>query len=262
MPPITAALITFNEERDLPQALASLAGVADEFVIVDSGSTDRTGDIAREFGARFIHRNFTDFAEQKNFASDQAAHNWVLVLDADEVLSPELRASLLEWKQSEPDCVAYRVSRKTNYLGAWILHSGWYPDYIIRLQRRDRTRYVGSIHEVVRADGPVGQLHGDLLHYTVRSRAEYEAKVEVFTTLAAEDLYRRGRRHWRAALCVVPAWTLLRNFILRRGFLDGRLGARIAWNGARYVWIKYRKLGLLVRGGRLQHREWPQAGNA
>jgi glycosyltransferase involved in cell wall biosynthesis len=262
MPPITAALITFNEERDLPQALASLAGVADEFVIVDSGSTDRTGDVAREFGARFIHRAFTDFAEQKNFAADQAAHNWVLVLDADEVLSPELRASLLRWKQREPDCVAYRVSRKTNYLGAWILHSGWYPDYIIRLQRRDRTRHVGSIHEAVRADGPVGELNGDLLHYTVRSRAEYEAKVEVFTTLAAEDLYRRGRRHWRAALCVVPAWTLLQNFLLRRGFLDGRLGARIAWNGARYASIKYRKLGLLVRGGRLQHHEWPQAGNA
>jgi glycosyltransferase involved in cell wall biosynthesis len=262
MPPITAALITYNEEQDLPQALRSLAGVADEVVVVDSGSTDRTRDIAGDFGARVVSRPFSDFADQKNFAASQAAHDWVLVLDADEVLSPELRASLIAWKQREPDCVAYRVARKTNYLGAWILHSGWYPDYITRLQRRDRTRYVGSIHEVVQADGPVGELHGDLLHYSVRSRAEYEAKVEVFTTLAAEDLYRRGRRHWRAALCVAPAWTLLQKYIVQRGFLDGRRGMRIAWDGAKYVWIKYRKLGFLVRGGKLQHHEWPQAGNA
>jgi len=262
MPPISVTLITRNEERDLAQALGSLAGVADEIVVVDSGSTDRTREIARASGARVIERAFTDFADQKNFAAGSAAHDWVLMMDADEALSAELRAALVAWKQAEPAYAAYRMARLTNYLGAWIRHSGWYPDYVVRLYRRDRVRYAGRIHETVATEGPVGTLAGDLLHYSVRTRAEYDAKVDIFTTLAAEDMYAKGRRRWRAALWFGPPWTLVHNFFFRRGFLDGYRGALLAWRGAHYVRLKYSKLGLLVRGGKLQHREWPQAGNA
>jgi len=262
MPLLSAILITCNEERDLPQALASLGGLADEIVVLDSGSTDHTCELARQGGARVVFQPFSGFAEQKNFAAAQASHAWVLSLDADEALSPELRSSLLAWKASRPDCVAYQVGRRTNYLGKWIRYSGWYPEYHLRLYRRDRARFAGALHETVRADGPTGRLAGDLLHYTVRSLAEHYAKLEVFTTLAAEDLYARGRCRWRAAMCLAAPWTFVNTLLFRLGFLDGYRGALIAWTSARYVWMKYRKLGQLVRGGKLERRPWPQAGDA
>jgi glycosyltransferase involved in cell wall biosynthesis len=126
MPLVSAILITYNEERDLPQALASLRGLADEIVVVDSGSSDRTCELARQCGARVSFHRFSGFAEQKNFAVDQASHDWVLSLDADEAVSPELHSSLLAWKASTPDCVAYEIGRRTSYLGKWIRHLGWY----------------------------------------------------------------------------------------------------------------------------------------
>jgi glycosyltransferase involved in cell wall biosynthesis len=262
MPQLSATLITYNEERDLPQALASLDGVADDIVVIDSGSTDRTCAVATERGARVAFRAFKSFGEQKNFAATQASHDWVLSLDADEALSPELRASLLAWKSSTPAFAAYQVARRTNYLGKWIRHSGWYPDSHLRLYHRDRARFVGALHEAVCADGPAGRLAGDLLHYTVRSLDEHYAKLEVFTSLAAEDLYARGRRHWRVAMWLATPWTFLNTLVFRLGFLDGYRGALIAWTAARYVWMKYHKLGQLVRGGHLERRPWPQAGDA
>jgi glycosyltransferase involved in cell wall biosynthesis len=262
MPLLSAILITSNEERDLPQALASLAGLADEVVVVDSGSTDRTCDLARQGGALVIARPFLSFDDQKNFAASQASHDWVFSLDADERVSPELRASLLVWKQGVPDCVAYQVGRSTNYLGKWIRHSGWYPDYHLRLYRRDSARFVGVLHESLRADGPTDRLDGDLLHYTVRSLAEHYAKLEVFTTLAAEDSFARGMRNWRAAMYFAAPWTFLTRLIFQLGFLDGYQGVLIAWTSALYVWIKFRKLGQLTRGVKLERRAWPQAGGA
>src|ERR1700680_4313258 len=160
MPPISAVLITYNEESDLPRALASLAGVADELVVVDSGRTDRTCEIGRGAGARVVLRPFDHFDKQKNFAAAQAAHDWVLALDADEALSPELRASLAAWKRREPPAIAdiaYQVATRSNYLGGWIRHSGWYPEYRIRFYRRDRARWQGALHESVHAEGPIGR---------------------------------------------------------------------------------------------------------
>lgn len=261
MPALSAVLITFNEERDLPHALASLESVADEIVVVDSSSTDRTVQIAQEAGARVIRRPFTNFADQKNFAASQASHDWILSVDADERLSEPLRASLIRWKQTQPESSAYRVARRTNYLGRWIGHSGWYPDYITRLYRRDRARFAGAIHESVQADGGTfGRLHGDLLHYSIRTLAEHYAKQDAFTTRAAEDLYARGRRSWRGAMWVATPWTFFNRLLLQLGFLDGYRGVLIAWTSARYVWLKYRKLGILLHGGKLAARPWPQTG--
>src|SRR5262245_35260086 len=261
MPLVSAVLITYNEEVDLPEALASLAGVADEIVVIDSGSTDKTCEAARRLGARVLQRAFSNFGDQKNFAAAQAAHDWILSIDADERLSAELRQSLLSWKQSEPQQLAYEVARKTNYLGGWILHSGWYPNYLTRLYRRDQARFVGALHESVRADGPLGRLNGDLLHYSIRTLPEHYAKIDAFTTRAAEDLFSRGRRRWLARMCLATPWTLFQKFVLQLGILDGHRGALIAWTSARYVWLKYRKLGALVRGETLPYRAWPQAGD-
>lgn len=259
MPAISAILITYNEQSDLPEALQSLRGVADEIVVVDSGSTDRTCEIARDLGARVVSRAFTNFGEQKNFAAAQAAHDWVLSLDADERVSGQLRESITAWKRIQPEHVAYRINRRPNYLGGWIRHSGWYPEYCVRLYRRDAARFVGAIHESVQVNGPVGKLRGDILHYTIRSLGEHYAKMEAFTTRAAEDLYARGRRSWRGGMWLAAPWTLLQRFVFQLGFLDGYRGALIAWTSARYVWLKYRKLGVLVRGGKLEARAWPQA---
>ena len=259
MPAISAILITYNEQSDLPDALESLRGIADEIVVVDSGSTDQTREIAREFGARVVPRPFTNFGDQKNFAAAQATHDWVLSLDADERLSGELRQTIAAWKQSEPGYAAYEINRKPNYLGGWINHSGWYPEYCVRLYLRDSARFVGALHESVHVSGGVGRLRGELLHYTIRSLREHYAKMEAFTTRAAEDLHARGRRHWRGGMWVAAPWTLLQRFFFQLGFLDGYRGALIAWTSARYVWLKYRKLGVLVRGGKLEARAWPQA---
>jgi glycosyltransferase involved in cell wall biosynthesis len=262
MPRFTAVLITFNEERDLPRALLSLKDVADEILVVDSLSADRTVEIAEQHGARVISHPFTNFSAQRNFAASQAVNDWVFVIDADEALSPELRASLIAWKNSQPESVAYRVARRTNYLGGWISHSGWYPEFSARLHLRNCTEFAGAIHEAILINGPVGQLRGDLLHYSIASMAEHYAKQEAFTTRAAEDLYSRGVHHWRGGMYVAAPWTLIQRLFLQLGLLDGYRGALIAWTSARYVWLKYRKLRILVRGGKLEARAWPQAGDA
>ncbi len=168
----SVCVITFNEEQDLPRALDSVRGVADEIVVVDCGSKDRTQEIAREHGASLFERAWTSYEEQWNFAASCAANEWIFILAADEELSPELRAALLEWKQEEPRFAVYEMARRAWYLGAWIRHCGWYPDYQRRLYRRDLARFSGIIHEVLQSEGKAGRLHGDLLHYTISSFAE------------------------------------------------------------------------------------------
>jgi glycosyltransferase involved in cell wall biosynthesis len=260
MPPLTAILIAHNEELDLPRALASLAGIADEIILVDSGSTDRTCDIAREFGARVYARKLDSLAKQKNYAASFASNDWLLSIDCDEELSPELRSSLLAWKQEIPDKAGYDFSRLTSYLGAWIKHSGWYPDYKLKLYHRDHGKFVNVLHEDVKLDGPVGRLNGHLLHYTVRNIAEHQAKLDVFSTIAAEDMFARGRKAWRATMIFAPPWTFLQRLVFQLGVLDGRRGWLIAWLSAKYIYLKYSKLGQLLAGEKLTHRSWPSPG--
>ena len=262
MPALTAILIAYNEEVDLPRALASLEGVADEIVVVDSGSTDRTCDLAREFGARVHARKLDNLGGQKNYAASLASNDWVLSIDCDEELSPELRSSIRSWKQETPDKAGYEFSRMTHYVGGWIRHSGWYPDYKVRLYRRDRGRFVGVPHDCVKLDGnsPPGLLEGHLYHYTMRSFAEHKAKSEAFSNMAAEDMFSRGRKSWRAAMIFAPPWAFLQKIVLQLGVLDGRRGWMIAWLSAHYIYVKYRKLGRLLAGEKLTRRSWPNPG--
>jgi glycosyltransferase involved in cell wall biosynthesis len=260
MPALTATLIAYNEELDLPRALVSLKGVADEIILVDSGSTDRTCDIAREFGARVYARKLDSLGEQKNYAASLASNDWLLSIDCDEELSPELRSSILAWKQEQPVKTGYDFPRMTSYLGGWIRHSGWYPDYKVRLYRRDRGKFCGVPHDCVKLEGPAGRLKGHLLHYTIRSFAEHEAKLDAFTTMAAEDMLARGRRNWRAAMMFAPPWTIVQRLVFQAGILDGRRGWLIAWMSAKYIYVKYRKFGRLLAGETLPHRAWPKPG--
>lgn len=262
MPALTAILIAYNEERDLPRALASLEGVADEIILVDSGSTDRTCEIALARGARVYTRQLDSLAEQKNYAASFASNNWLLSIDCDEEISPELRASLLAWKQSAPDEAGYNISNLTNYLGGWIRHSGWYPDYKVKLYRRDQGRFMNVLHEAVKLDGPAGRLDGHLLHYTIRSYAEHRAKLDFLTTMAAEDMFSRGRKSWRAAMIFAPPWTFFQRLVFQLGVLDGWRGWLIAWLSGTYIYLKYRKLGRLRAGETLTRRSWPNPGEA
>lgn len=244
---ISACLITFNEEHNLPRALASLAGIADEIVVVDSGSTDRTEEVAQEYGAKIFFREWSSYGEQKNFAAECASNEWILSMDADEELSSALQTSLLQWKNSKPKFSVYEVARKTWYLGAWINHSGWYPDFQRRLYDRDEARFSGIIHESVRFVGPPGRLNGDLLHYTVRSFEEHRQKVEKYTELSAKQMHWEGKRYWRTGMLLGAPWRWIHTFVLRGGFLDGHRGVLIAWMAARSVRLKYSKLGKLIQ---------------
>jgi glycosyltransferase involved in cell wall biosynthesis len=247
---LSVCLITSNEEHDLPRVLNSVQGVANEIVVVDCGSTDRTIEIAREHGAKVVTRAWTNFAEQKNVAAAAASHDWILSLDADEELSPELRDALLEWKKKEPEFAVYEFARRTWYLGGWVRHTGWYPDFQRRLFRRDAARFSGIIHEALRFQGKPGRLSGDLLHYTVRSLEEHQQKVESYTTLGAQQMFMAGKRDWRAAMWLATPWNWFNNYVLRLGFLDGHRGYVISRMVARSTWLKFKKLGQLIEGER------------
>ena len=243
---LSVCLITLNEERNLPRALRSIEGIADEVVVVDCGSQDRTQEIARALGARVVVRGWTDFAEQKDFAASAASNDWILSLDADEELSTDLRKSILDWKQRKPEFAVYEMARRAQYLGAWIKHCGWYPDPQRRLYHRNSAKFQGIVHESLRFEGQPGRLRGDLLHYTMDSFADHEDKVERYTTLAARQMYEAGKRSWRAAMWLATPWTCFSTFVLRGGFLDGYRGWLISRMAARSVWLKFKKLGKLV----------------
>jgi glycosyltransferase involved in cell wall biosynthesis len=243
---VSACIITLNEAHNLPRALASLEGIVDEIVVVDSGSTDATEEVARKHGAAFSIRAWTNYSEQKNFAAARAANDWILSLDADEELSSPLQTAILDWKKHEAKFSVYEVARRTWYLGAWIKHSGWYPDFQRRLYLRNAAQFSGIIHEALRFEGQPGRLNGDLLHYTVRTFAEHEANVENYTTLAAKQMFAAGKRNWRGGIWVAMPWSWFRNYFLRGGFLDGYRGALIAQMAARSVRLKYTKLGKLI----------------
>jgi len=243
---LSACLITLDEENNLPRALTSLAGIADEIVVVDCGSRDRTTEIAREFGAKVITRAWTNFAEQKNAAVAAASHGWILSMDADEELSPELRDALLAWKEKEPGYAVYEFARRAWYVGGWIRHSGWYPDRQQRLFRRDAARFSGIVHESLQFKGEPGRLDGDLLHYTISSLPEHAEKVERYTTLAAQQMHAAGKRSWRAAMWLATPWNWFNSYVLHLGILDGARGWTISWMAARSTWLKFKKLGMLM----------------
>jgi glycosyltransferase involved in cell wall biosynthesis len=251
---ISACLITFNEEHNLPRALASLKGIADEIIVVDSGSTDRTAEIARAQGVKLVERAFTNHADQKNYAAACATNEWILLLDADEEISSELRESMLEWKKYEPEFPVYEMARLTWYLGAWIRHSRWYPDFQRRLYDKDRASFSGMIHSALRFEGRAGRLSGNLLHYTIRTFEEHERKVESYTSVISREMFEEGRRSWRAAMWLAAPWSWFQNYVLYLGFLDGKRGWLIAWMGARGTWLKFKKLGELAEAERRENR--------
>jgi len=253
MPPISATIITCNEAANIARAIRSL-DCADEILVVDSGSTDETVKIAAELGARTITHPWEGFAAQKSFAVSEARHDWVLSLDADEELNEESRAAIQEWKQSTPEAGAYRFARRAQYLGRWILHSGWYPDWKIRLFHRDKAHWAGDyVHESVVAEGRVETLNGEILHYTCDSLTDHRKRIEFYTDLAAREMFERGRRAGFMRSLLAPPWVFIHTYFFRLGVLDGVPGFLIAWMAARYVHRKFVKLAELQSSSKGRH---------
>lgn len=238
---ISATIITYNEERKIARAIESLR-CCDEIVVVDSRSTDRTVEIAQKLGARVVESPWAGYAKQKNFATAQAANDWVLSLDADEALSEALEGEIWQLRKNGPEFDAYTMPRMAQYLGRWILHSGWYPDRKVRLYNRARATWVGEfVHESVKVAGTVGHLRSNILHYTCESLSEHVRTVDRYTTLAAQEVAARGERIGWPRLIFEPGWTFVQTYVLKLGFLDGLEGLMIANMAAMYTFLKYAK---------------------
>jgi glycosyltransferase involved in cell wall biosynthesis len=241
---ISAAIVALNEERNIERAIRSLVSCADEIVVVDSGSSDRTREIAISLGARVVEEPWRGYAAQKNFAASCAANDWILSIDADEELTPALAAEIAALKHQAPAFDAWTMPRLARYLGRWIRHSGWYPDRKVRLYRRDRAQWQGEyVHESVRVSGAgtVGRLKNDLLHFTCDSLAQHVDTLDRYTSLAAKALVASKKPVPFRHLVLDPPWTFLRSYVIQRGFLDGTQGFVIAGMAGFYTFMKYAK---------------------
>ncbi len=238
---ISATIITCNEERKIARAIESLR-CCDEILVVDSGSTDRTVEIAQKLDARVIESPWPGYSKQKNLAAAQAANDWILSLDADETLSEALEGEIWQLRKNGPEYDAYTMPRMAQYLGRWILHSGWYPDRKVRLYHRDKATWVGEfVHESVKVSGTVGHLKSNILHYTCESLSEHLRTLDRYTTLAAQELVSSGQPAAWHKLIVEPGWAFLRTYLFQLGFLDGLEGLMIAHMAALYTFLKYAK---------------------
>jgi len=243
MIPLSVVIITYNEEKNIGRCLDSVKGIADEVVVVDSLSTDRTRDICMAEGTRFIEQPFLGYTEQKNFALAQANYSFVLSLDADEALSEELKQSIREVKQ-HPDADGYTMNRLTNYCGQWIRHCGWYPDTKLRLWDIRKGQWEGLlIHEKVKMekDAKTGQLMGDLLHYSYYTLEEHYRQAEKFSTIAAGRVKKTSRLMLGIKIIIKPAAKFIRNYIIKQGFRDGKAGFTICRISAYETYMKYTK---------------------
>jgi glycosyltransferase involved in cell wall biosynthesis len=245
---LSACVIARDEADRIEACLRSLA-FCDEIVVVDSHSTDATRARAAACGARVIERDWPGHVAQKEFAIRQARHDWVLCVDADERVSPELRSAIEALRAAGfPGRAGWRMPRLSRYLGRWIRHGTWYPDLQLRLFDRRRGRWAGrDPHDKVELEGPVGRLAGELLHEPYRSFEEHLATIDRYTTIMAQQLFESGRRARLSDLVLRPAWRFLRFYVLEQGFLEGWRGLLLSYLAAHYARLKYAKLWLLAR---------------
>jgi len=250
VPKVSVTIITKNEAADIAAALESVAW-ADERIVVDSCSTDDTVAIAGRHGARVVSREWPGYIAQKNYAASLANNDWILSLDADERVPPELAAEITATLAQEPAVRGYRLPRVTFHLGRWIRTTDWYPDDQLRLYDRRAAEWTGKyVHEGVTVRGPVGRLRHELQHYAYRDIAEHMETIERYTTLAAQQMFDAGRRATFFDVAVQPKFAFFRNYILKGGCLDGMPGLIISRMNAYYVFLKFAKLRELERGTR------------
>ncbi len=249
---ITAITITKNNARDIGDCLDSLS-FCDERVVVDSGSTDRTVEIARERGAAVAHQDWLGYGPQKNVALGMAHGDWILWLDADERVTPALAVAIKRAVEAG-DADAYQMARLSTFCGRPMRHSGWHPDYVLRLFRRERGRWSdGAGHDRVIVEGPVKRIDGVILHFAVRRLEDSIVRIDRYSTAGAQDMLASGRRVRFSTGIVHGLWTFFRVFVLQRGFLDGSAGFLLAVANAEGTYYRYMKAWLAQR-----HRGRPE----
>ena len=250
MTPISVVIITFNEEKNIGRCIDSVKNIADEIIVLDSFSSDKTVDIAQSMGAVVHQQVFAGYIEQKNKALSYASNQFVLSLDADEAIDQVLEKSILELKKNIPR-KGYTVNRCTNYCGKFIRHGSWYPDKKLRLFDNRKARFGGvNPHDFVQFDSPqsVAHLKGEILHYSYNSLDEHIIQNNRFSTISAEAYLKKGKKSSWFKIIVNPAWAFINDFIIRLGFLNGFYGYIIAKNIAHLTFMKYYKLYALQKG--------------
>jgi len=245
--PLSVAIITHNEEANIARTLASVAW-AQQIIVVDSHTTDRTAEIARSFGATVLQRDWPGFSAQKNFAITQCSADWILSLDADEELSPELQQQIQTALASAPAVDAFYLKRRNYFLGRWMRRGGFYPDAKLRLFRRGTTPgfQARAVHEVIAFESPTATLSGDLLHHAYPTLSGYIAHMDRYSTLGAEVLIERGRTSASLPVFVARVWlfpwlNFVWNYVFRLGILDGREGLLLHLYHATYASWKHAK---------------------
>jgi glycosyltransferase involved in cell wall biosynthesis len=244
MADISAVIITYNEEKNIARCIDSVLGIADEIVIVDSFSTDRTPEICLSYKVKFIQHPFEGYIEQKNYALSHASNDFVLSLDADEALSDTLKESIRQVKHASA-FDGYFMNRLTSYCGKWIHHSGWYPDRKMRLFNRNKGKWAGvNPHDRFELDqnATFSYLKGDILHYSYYTLEEHRRQIEKFTDISSNALFNKGVRSGPLKIFFKPVARFLKAYFLRGGFLDGKEGFTIARMTARASYLKYSKL--------------------
>lgn len=239
---LSVAIITYNEEEEIKDCLESVKW-ADEIVVVDSFSTDKTLDICRQYTNKVFQHEWSGYSNQKNYAINVTTNPWILILDADERVSERLTKEIKEILDKDLGVDGYYIPRKSYFLGRWIRYGGWYPDYSIRLFRKDKGRFEQrEVHESVRINGKTAKLKNHLEHYTYRNLSEYIQRMDRYSTLAAMEMVGEGRRSGPRNILFRPILTFFRMYILKQGFREGIYGLLLAVLYSYYTFLKYVKL--------------------
>ena len=237
---LSVLICTKNEERNIERAIKSVKGLAQEIIVVDSGSTDRTVEIAKSLGAKVFFKEWEGYANQLNYGISLCSSEWVLVLDADEEVSKELKEGIKR-ELEKPRYEVYQVCRRTYYLGDFLKHA-WYPEWRIRLFKKGKVRFEGALHERAVFKGKSGKLKGDLYHYSFKSLEDQYLKTIRYAKIMAMEMKEKGKRFRGYNLVFNPIWHFIKVYLLKLGFLDGVRGFLVAMSGAIYVFLKYKFL--------------------
>jgi len=242
MLPVSVVIVTHNEERNIREAFQSIKGAA-EIVVIDAFSTDKTLDICREYTDKIYQKEWQGYAKQKQTGIEHASSKWVFILDSDERFTDSLWKEIEAIVSSDDKYSGYYVPRKNFFLGTWISHGGWWPDYTLRLFLREKAfMQERSVHEKVIVQGGAGYLTNHLEHYTYRTVSEYIKKMDIYSTLSAQELKEKGVRPGALKLVVHPLFTFFKMYFFRSGFMDGTYGLALAVLYSYYTFLKYLKL--------------------
>jgi len=239
--PITVTIITLNEENNIKNAIGSAQGWANEVLVVDAGSQDRTVELSEELGARVLRNPWRGYGHQKNFAQSAASNEWVLNIDADERITPDLKKEIDEiLLSSNSPFNGFEIPRKTFYLGMWVRHGGWYPNYLVRLAKKKNSNWTeAEVHESLKVTGPIGKLRSPLEHYTFNSISEQVETNLRYSRKGFDELKKRGQKPSIFKLMTKPLGKFLETYFIKKGFRDGLLGFIISVNAAHSMFLKY-----------------------